>query len=76
MTISKAYGLLEAEGVVERIRGVGMKVAHRKDLEQSLAERLRLLGPTLEVLATQVAQLQIPKSEAIKAIRSLLEKES
>jgi hypothetical protein len=53
-----------------------MKVAHRKDLEQSLAERLRLLGPTLEVLATQVAQLQIPKSEAIKAIRSLLEKES
>jgi len=76
MTISKAYGLLESDGVVERVRGVGMKVARRLDLEQSVKERLALINPALDALAAQIEQLKIPKDEALKALRQRLEKKS
>ncbi|QDU54349.1 GntR family transcriptional regulator [Aeoliella mucimassa] len=59
MTVSKAYGLLEAEGVVERVRGQGMCVSasaasgplaeRRKQAQELLApaiHRARLLGLT------------------------------
>jgi GntR family transcriptional regulator len=57
MTVSKAYGLLETEGLVERIRGQGMcvsaaattgPIAERKQQAQELLapaiHRARLLG--------------------------------
>ncbi|MCO6043790.1 GntR family transcriptional regulator [Aeoliella sp. ICT_H6.2] len=59
MTVSKAYGLLESDGVVERIRGQGMCVSatatsgplaeRREQAQQLLApaiHRARLLGLT------------------------------
>lgn len=76
MTISKAYSLLETEGTLERVRGVGMKVAQRKNLEQNLEERLQLLQPAIDAIAAQIEQLQIPRDEALKAIKQKLEKKS
>jgi len=74
MTISKAYSLLEADGVLARVRGVGMKVAQRNDLEQNLEERLLFITPAIETLVTQVEQLNIPQDEVLKAIKLRLEK--
>src|SRR4051812_8992892 len=42
MTVSKAYNMLEAEGVLARSRGMGMLVADSHASEQSTAERAAL----------------------------------
>ena len=68
MTVSKAYARLEAEGVVERVRGTGMriktslsagKVAERKGQLQPLTvqfiTRGRQLGLTDEQILTVVS---------------------
>src|SRR6059058_1564372 len=47
MTVSKAYGLLEMDGVLARRRGLGMVVAERAAPARP-AERAELLRPTLE----------------------------
>ncbi len=67
MTVSKAYARLEAEGVVERVRGTGMRVmptnvvgnatqrkAELKPLAQELVARGRQLGLTLEQIQAVV----------------------
>ena len=74
MTISKAYSLLEADGVLERVRGIGMKVRREQNPQHSLEERLHLVGPALEALAMQIEQLQIPVDKALAALKKRLEK--
>ncbi len=73
MTISKAYSLLEIEGLLERRRGVGLFVARiRRD------QKSRSKGQMLEqVLARAVAtavQLDIPESEVHESIERLFER--
>ncbi len=68
MTISKAYSLLEEDGLLERIRGIGMRVATNEDLEQSLEQRLALIQPAVNTLVEQIEQLQIPTKHAMNAI--------
>jgi GntR family transcriptional regulator len=71
MTISKAYSLLEAEGVLERRRGLSMVVAagHRP---QPAADRAALLRPTLEKAAQEALQLQLPASQALALFKTIL----
>ena len=65
MTISKAYTLLEAEGLLERQRGKPMRIAGRKSLQAPLAQRLRKIeGPAAE-LALAARQLGISKEELV-----------
>ena len=45
MTISKAYSLLEAEGLLERRRGLAMRVAPQHQRAQPAASRIELLRP-------------------------------
>ncbi len=45
MTISKAYALLEAEGLLERQRGKPMRVAARRRNQAPLTQRLQQLEP-------------------------------
>jgi GntR family transcriptional regulator len=73
MTISKAYSLLEATGVLERIRGKGMIVASNQDGDQSLKKRLEMIQPSLKEAAIQANQLGLPKEKVIKAFKQLLE---
>ncbi|PTT91364.1 GntR family transcriptional regulator, partial [Pelomonas sp. HMWF004] len=47
MTVSKAYSQLEAEGLLERRRGVGMAVAARRRAAAG-PNRLALLAPALD----------------------------
>ena len=58
MTVSKAYSLLEAEGLLERRRGMGMVVAGQG--ARSVVDPERLLAPLLQALVRQAAELGLP----------------
>lgn len=59
MTVSKAYGILEMEGLLTRHRGRGMTVADAPRQSGSQAERAALLRPTLERAAVEARQLEL-----------------
>jgi len=64
MTVSKAYSLLETEGLLERRRGMGMVVATSTERGGS-AERQDLLRPSLQAAAEQARQLGLSAKVAL-----------
>jgi len=72
MTISKAYSLLEAEGLLERHRGKPMRVAAVRREQLSAAARLKQIDPQLEALALSVRQLELSPEEVIAHIKKKL----
>lgn len=72
MTVSKAFNILEEEGLVERRPGLPLVVRKQRksDLEETRAERLRT---RLRPIATIVRQLHIDPEEAIAIFRDLLD---
>ena len=72
MTVSKAFGLLEAEGVFERRRGLAMVVAPQHRRAQSTADRAQLLRPTLERAADEARQLELPAAQALALFKTVL----
>jgi len=73
MTVSKAYSLLEAEGVLERPRGLGMVVAADRSVAPQ-RERLALLEPGLQAVVRQARELGVPADDVLARLRKLLEK--
>ncbi len=71
MTVSKAYSLLEAEGLLERHRGVGMVVAAVRSAA-SAKQRMALLEPTLQAAALQAAQLRLKADDAMALFKRCL----
>ena len=59
MTVSKAWNILETEGVLQRRRGQGMYVAQRGAGTAVAARRIDLLRPTLERAVLEARQLEI-----------------
>jgi GntR family transcriptional regulator len=72
MTISKAYSLLESEGLLERRRGKPMTVAALKKNQSSVNARLRQIEPQVEALALSVKQLELHESEVIELLKKKL----
>jgi GntR family transcriptional regulator len=72
MTISKAYSLLESEGLLERRRGKPMMVAALKKNQSSVNARLRQIEPQVEALALSVQQLELHPSEVIELLKKKL----
>lgn len=75
MTVSKAYGLLELEGLLERRRGVGMLVAHRDPSTSGagdVGERLALLRPTLERAAREARELELDPGTVLTLFNAIL----
>ena len=72
MTISKAFSLLEADGLLERRRGLSMVVASQHARAQSSASRKGLLRPTLENAAAEARQLEVPAAQALKFFQTIL----
>jgi GntR family transcriptional regulator len=58
-TISKAYGLLELEGLVQRNRGKPMTIAPLRRNQQALAHRLRQIETHVESLVLAARQLDL-----------------
>ncbi|MDR3411493.1 MAG: GntR family transcriptional regulator [Formivibrio sp.] len=65
MTVSKAYALLEAEGVLQRNRGAAMTVA---PATQKSSEPLALIEPTIVQLVEQAHQLRLSREQLLDAV--------
>jgi GntR family transcriptional regulator len=76
MTVSKAYGLLEMEGLLSRRRGLGMVVAERPRDGKRLAERTGLLRPTLERAALEARQLELDPDTVLALFNQILKDQS
>lgn len=72
MTVSKAYSLLEAEGLLERRRGMGMVIADSAP-KSGLKQRRELLRPALEAAAQAARQLEIGDEDAQALFQACLD---
>jgi GntR family transcriptional regulator len=73
MTVSRAYSLAEAEGLLERLRGRGMVVANVRRASLSESHRLALLEPQLEALARHAGELELPAAPVLERLTRLME---
>ncbi len=74
MTVSKAYSQLEADGVVERVRGTGMRVC--ETASESLAARKAALRPEAETLARRASQLDLTAAQAVSVVKAAIRAEA
>lgn len=72
MTISKAYSMLEVEGLLIRQRGKPMQIAPQKKSQLSAQARLQHLQPHLEQLVMVAQQLEITDEQLLESLRKLL----
>jgi GntR family transcriptional regulator len=75
MTISKAYGLLETEGLLQRRRGVGLFIARVRP-DQKSASKSQLLEQILAKAVAAAVQFDIPEHEVHELTERLFEKYS
>lgn len=73
MTVSKAYSMLEAQGILERRRGVGMVVAAQGAGAGRASDTMALLKPVLLQAAQVVLQLGIDQQVALAAFEQALQ---
>ena len=69
MTISKAYSLLEAEGLLARQRGKPMMIAAQDRAQAPRVQRLQQLDAELDQLVLCARQLDLSQEDLAKAIR-------
>ncbi len=73
MTVSKAYSFLEAQGLVERKRGIGLFVAKiKKDDRQRI--KAQLLNTIIDKAAITAVQLGTSEDEAVKSFKKYYKK--
>ncbi len=70
MTVSKAYSQLEADGVVERVRGKGMRV--KESAADNLADRKLALRQRADELAAHARQLGLTDAQTIAVVKAAL----
>jgi GntR family transcriptional regulator len=71
MTVSKAYSLLERDGLVDLVRGQGMRVRPPTPSTNGRTRRQVLL-PLLEQVAATARQLSVEPEEVIALLKPLL----
>ena len=69
MTVSKAYSLLEVEGLLERNRGRPMTVAAGRRSQAPLSQRVKQLESQTAQLVTAARQLEISDKDLIALIQ-------
>ncbi len=72
MTISKAYSMLETEGLLVRQRGKPMQVAAENPSTKTKESRLAHLRPQLDHLVVAARQLEISDDLLIKELKKIL----
>src|SRR5215471_16294941 len=65
MTVSKAYGMLEAEGLLERNRGKPMTIAKHRRGQTQLSSRMQQLHPHLNHVVLAARQLELSEGEVV-----------
>jgi GntR family transcriptional regulator len=76
MTVSKAYSLLEMEGILTRKRGMGMSVAERPNAGGKALDRAALLRPTLERAALEARQLELDPDTVLSLFTLILKEQA
>lgn len=74
MTVSKAYSLLEKEGVVEHLRGQGMKITEGSESKKFLNVSHENIAPLLSEVVTKAKQLSLTANQIHKLIDEEWEK--
>jgi GntR family transcriptional regulator len=75
-TISKAYGLLELEGLVQRNRGKPMTIAPLRRNQQALAQRLRQIEAQVDSLVLAARQLDLQAAALTTLIEQKMQEET
>lgn len=75
MTVSKAYALLEAEGLLQRNRGKPMTVTAGRKAQASLAQRIKQLEPQAAPLVTAARQLELTERDLTAVIKRTWEQQ-
>jgi GntR family transcriptional regulator len=71
MTVSKAYSMLETEGLLERRRGIGMVIADAQPAS-SQQDKAAMLRPALLAAAQMAGQLGISAADALQLFEHCL----
>lgn len=72
MTVSKAWSLLERDGILERVRGQGMRVLAAAKPRATVKERQQALQPLLEQVVIRAAQLSLSREQVLAAMAAAL----
>jgi GntR family transcriptional regulator len=72
MTVSKAYSILERDGLLELVRGQGMRVAATRAAVNGKIRR-DVLNPLLSQVAAAARQLSLTPRQVIEELKPLLE---
>ncbi|MBL8299817.1 MAG: GntR family transcriptional regulator [Rhodanobacteraceae bacterium] len=75
MTVSKAYSQLEAEGVLERLRGKGMAVAAQSPAA-ALPDRWTFIDPALDAVVRQARELELDPEAVLTRLEQKLGRKS
>jgi GntR family transcriptional regulator len=75
VTVSRAYTLLEAEGFLDRRRGIGMVVASRARRAISDTARLEQLDRPLKEVVRQARELDLSSQLVLERLKTLLKEE-
>jgi GntR family transcriptional regulator len=73
-TISKAYSLLENEGLLQRNRGKPMTIAATRHGAGSLPQRLKQIESQVDALVLAARQLELKATELCQFIEKKMEK--
>ncbi|MES2788025.1 MAG: GntR family transcriptional regulator [Planctomycetota bacterium] len=74
MTVSKAYAKLEAEGLLEHLRGSGTRVAEQAGLG-TLETRQQELRPLAEALVKHGALCNLTDEQILTVVKSVLKEQ-
>ncbi|HEV2702453.1 MAG TPA: GntR family transcriptional regulator [Steroidobacteraceae bacterium] len=75
-TISKAYSLLENEGLLQRNRGKPMTIAAGRRVAVSLSQRLRQIESQVDALVLAARQLELQATELCQFIAKKMGEDS
>jgi GntR family transcriptional regulator len=75
-TISKAYGLLELEGLVQRNRGKPMTIAPLRRNQQALVQRLRQIETQVDSLVLAARQLDLRAADLTTLIEQKMQEQT
>lgn len=71
MTVSKAYSMLETEGLLERRRGIGMAVADAAP-DRTTGDKAAMLRPALLAAAQMARELGFSNADALDLFKHCL----
>jgi GntR family transcriptional regulator len=76
MTVSKAYSLLEREGVLESVRGKGMRIKATRQSNKHLKHKEDSLKPLLKEVISRAQQLSLDRKKVTALFHTLWEEDN